>query len=320
MEKFFSCDWGVSSFRLRIVETHSLTIIAEEKSDYGVAKSFELWKQSRKTEEVRLAFYLDIIDRHIKILEKKSGTSLDKIPLIISGMASSTIGMIHLPYKEFPFLADGGDLEIKLIETNNNFPHQTAIISGVKSNEDVMRGEETQLAGCFDNGKEEEVFIFPGTHSKHVLVKNGKAVDVNTYMTGEFFELLSKKSILSVSIEKGEGLLQKKNIQSFEKGVIDSLESNLLHNCFRVRTNDLFGKFTRSENYYYLSGLLVGTEIKELMDNDYVNVTLVSNEMLTPFYETAFNGLNKKKSVLKIQNADEALVHGQFKIFKRLFG
>src|SRR5215216_1214665 len=106
MEKFLSCDWGVSSFRLRVVETRSLTIIAEEKSDHGIAMSFELWKQSEKKEKLRLAFYFDVIREHIKILERKSGTSLDKLPLIVSGMASSSIGMINLPYKELPFPAN----------------------------------------------------------------------------------------------------------------------------------------------------------------------------------------------------------------------
>jgi 2-dehydro-3-deoxygalactonokinase len=83
MEKFLSCDWGVSSFRLRIVEAHSLTIIAEERSGHGIGKTFESWRQSEKSEEQRLAFYLDIIRKHIKLLEEKSGLSLDKLPLII---------------------------------------------------------------------------------------------------------------------------------------------------------------------------------------------------------------------------------------------
>ena len=58
---------------------------------------------------------------------------------------------------------------------------------------------------------EEQVFIFPGTHSKHVTVKNGNVIDIKTYMTGEFFELLSVKSILSATIEKTVDLNNEKN-------------------------------------------------------------------------------------------------------------
>jgi 2-dehydro-3-deoxygalactonokinase len=234
-------------------------------------------------------------------------------------MASSTIGMIHLPYKELPFLADGSDLEIKVIDADDEFYYDTIIISGAKTNEDVVRGEETQLAGCFHESGEEQIFVFPGTHSKHIVVKQGKATDIKTYMTGELFELLSKKSILSGSIEEGKGLQQQKNVLSFEKGVIDSAESNLLHNCFRVRTNDLFGKFSKSENYYYLSGLLIGTELRELRDKDVVNIILVSDECLAPFYKKAFTKLNKQNPILKIENADQAVIKGQLRIYSRLF-
>jgi 2-dehydro-3-deoxygalactonokinase len=318
MDKFLSCDWGVSSFRLRAVKVTGPKIMAEENSDCGIANSFELWRQSRKTEKHRLVFYLDIICQHIRMLEKKSGISLKGLPLIISGMASSTMGMMNLPYKGCPFFANGSDLEIKLIEADNEFFCKTIVVSGAKTNEDVIRGEETQLAGCFHDDDRKHVFVFPGTHSKHILVTKSKAVDFKTYMTGEFFELLSKKSILSLSIEDGLDFRHGKNVQSFKNGVTDSMKSNLLHNCFKVRTNDLFGKFTKRENYYYLSGLLIGTEMKELMNKDYTSITLVSDETLLPFYEMAFKVLYKKKLVLHIQNADEALISGQLKILKRL--
>jgi 2-dehydro-3-deoxygalactonokinase len=320
MEKFLSCDWGTSSFRIKLVEIPGLKIIAEKNSAQGIVKTFELWKQNGKAEDARLIFYLDFIQEHIRILEKKLDTSFNELPLIISGMASSTMGMIDLPYKDFPFSADGSDLITKIIEANDTFTHKTIIISGAKTNDDAMRGEETQLAGCFHDDtieQEEQIFVFPGTHSKHIVVKNGKAVTVKTYMTGEFFELFSKKSILSDSVEEGNNLLQK-NIQSFEKGILNSIQLNLLHSCFLVRTNHLFNKFTKQENYYYLSGLLIGTEMKELMNDDHSSITLVSNAMLSSYYETAFNVLNKGKAILKIQNADDAFVQGQFKILARL--
>src|ERR1700692_4888786 len=109
MNKLLSCDWGTSSFRLRVVEAPALTIIAEENSDDGIASIFELWKRAGESGKKHLPFYLNIIRKHIKKLEKKLNTSLKGVPLIISGMASSTIGMIEIAYKEFPFSADGSD-------------------------------------------------------------------------------------------------------------------------------------------------------------------------------------------------------------------
>jgi 2-dehydro-3-deoxygalactonokinase len=179
-----------------------------------------------------------------------------------------------------------------------------------------MRGEETQLAGCF-NDQEEQLFVFPGTHSKHVTVKNGKAVHIKTYMTGEFFELLSAKSILAASVEKSADMSNEKSREAFEAGIDEGLRSNLLHSSFKVRTNNLFGKFAKPENYHYLSGLLISTEIKEIAEADQ-DITLVSNSYMRSHYEVACNRLLDKSSRLNIQNADEAMVSGQLKVLRRL--
>src|SRR5690606_28749987 len=98
---------------------------------------------------------------------------------------------------------------------------------------------ETQLIGCFSSADqhrpEEQLFIFPGTHSKHVIVRKNKITGFKTYLTGELFNLLSEKSILSASVEKDEGLPNKIKLKSFEKGVTESLTQNVLHHVFLVR-------------------------------------------------------------------------------------
>jgi len=316
MEKFLSCDWGTTSFRLRLVETASAGILAEENSSYGIAKVFELWKQKERPVEQRFLFYFEIIRLHIDALEKKLNSSLAGLSLVISGMACSTLGMIDLPYKQLPFSTDGSDLITKIVEAGNDFRHDIIFISGAKTGGDAMRGEETQLVGCFPDERE-QVFIFPGTHSKHVTVKNGKVVDMTTYMTGEFFELLSEKSILTTSVEKSTDPHNEKNRKAFEAGVKESLQSNLLSSSFKVRTNYLFHKLTQQENYHYLSGLLIGTEVKEIAASDQ-HIILVSNSYLQSHYQEAFNLLGNKSSGLKIRNANEVLVKGQLKILSRL--
>jgi 2-dehydro-3-deoxygalactonokinase len=320
MKTFFSCDWGTTAFRLRLVEVKELKIIAEESNQHGIAETYQHWKQSAKNEALRLNFFLDIIKEHITSIEQKLNTSFRNVPVIISGMASSTIGIIELPYKQMPFNIHGIDLNIHTIEASNSFPHQAVIISGVRTDDDIMRGEETILIGCASAVpfKEDTVCIFPGTHCKHVQIKKDKVVAFKTYMTGEFFELLSKKSILSVSLEQGEGFQQPDNKLSFKKGITDSMDSNVLHSCFIVRTNDLFNKFTKLQNYYYLSGLLIGTELNDVMKhNRFTNFVIVGDTALTGYYITALEtlGSSYKKVLIKTFNADEAIISGQFKIY-----
>merc|ERR1712216_152509 len=66
---------------------------------------------------------------------------------------------------------------------------------------DVMRGEETQLLGAW-SGKR-RLFVLPGTHSKWALTSADGVVSFQTQMTGEFFELLRRHSILRTSMEEG---------------------------------------------------------------------------------------------------------------------
>ncbi len=72
MKTFFSCDWGTTAFRLRLVEVKELKIIAEESNQHGIAETYQHWKQSAKNEALRLNFFLDIIKEHITSIEQKT--------------------------------------------------------------------------------------------------------------------------------------------------------------------------------------------------------------------------------------------------------
>ena len=91
MERFFSCDWGTSSFRLKLVNAKDFAIIAEEKSDQGILRTFELWKETGSSNKTRAGFYCRIIESNIKKLEEKLRISLNGLPVILSGMASSNL-------------------------------------------------------------------------------------------------------------------------------------------------------------------------------------------------------------------------------------
>src|SRR5450755_18208 len=113
MKGFISCDCGSTALRTRIVDAEKQSVLVETVSDQGISATFTLWKQSGSSEESRLLFYLNILKNQIDILEHLSGFSLKEEDLVISGMASSNIGMMELPYKEVPFHVDGSDLHVK---------------------------------------------------------------------------------------------------------------------------------------------------------------------------------------------------------------
>lgn len=314
MNSFLSCDWGTSSFRLRLVEVPSLALTAEVENDKGSAETFKIWQQSGKPEEERVAFYRQIITEAVRELETQSGQALSRHIIVISGMASSTIGMMNLPYKEVPVLLDGYDLNIKRLEPDTDFPNPILIISGIRTEDDVMRGEETKLIGC-DFAGHDEFLILPGTHPKHVFIEENKISGFKTYMTGEFFKLLSKQSILATSVEAGGEFETEANRQNFEKGVRAGSAGNILRESFLVRTNNLFAKNSKQENFYYLSGLLIGNELKEVKRETNGGVILLGGDNLSQFYQTSLSLLNIP--VLKIVDADDALVKGQSLVYSR---
>ncbi len=313
MGRFISCDWGTSAFRLRLIETETQTVLAEVKTAQGIATTYALWKDGVVD---RFSFYCIILSAGIKTLEHNCGYRLDELMIVISGMVSSSIGMMELNYKELPFKTNGSDLLVESIDPSVHFKHRMIIVSGVKSATDVIRGEETILTGCdvIENNKE-QLYIFPGTHSKHISVKNGIVNDFKTYMTGEFFDMLSTKSILSASVAKSNEAINNEADLHFEKGVIEGSLGNLLNSAFHVRTNQLFNNLKPPENYYYLSGLLIGSELKDLLHKDHTDVVLVSVETIAALYLHALQilHLNNIKSI----DADKALIKGQCIIYSQ---
>ncbi|ATP55264.1 2-keto-3-deoxy-galactonokinase [Pedobacter ginsengisoli] len=317
MDYFFSCDWGTSSFRLRLIRASDLVVIAETKSSRGISDTYKLWQQT-STLSLRSDFYANIVKDEIKFLQQDLSMPTDGIPVLFSGMASSTIGMVDLPYKRLPFNLDGSDLKIEFI-TNSAAANPFVVISGACTDCDVMRGEETKIVGCqslLDNSDQEQLLILPGTHPKHIVVKNNQAIDFKTYMTGEFFNLLSVDSILSASVAEGGDLDDPQNQDSFIEGVRASRHSNLLHASFMVRTNQVLKNIPPTQNFHYLSGLLIGTELGGLKPD--VPIYLVGGAVHASLYKLACNELNLRVN-MEI-DADLALIKGQQAIFSRLTG
>jgi 2-dehydro-3-deoxygalactonokinase len=303
-----SCDWGTSAFRLRVVEGG--LVIAMTQSNNGVAATHAEWKRSGLPEEHRVDFYRAMLKIALEDLQRKHSIDLDGAPLIISGMASSSIGMLELPYHPLPFSLSGEDLEPALLPATTDFPHTILLVPGIRSADDVMRGEETQLIGCGQGTRqpgEERLFIFPGTHSKHVVVRGDQAISFKTFMTGEVFGLLSKQSVLATSVEESVF-----SFVAFWAGIDAAQHSGILHSAFSVRTNELFGLFPKAHNYHYLSGLLIGEELKDLPKQP---VTLVAVAPILRSYELTLKRLGF--DLIEIIDADRALVEGHCRLFDR---
>ena len=312
---FYSCDWGTTNLRIRLVEASTGNVVSRIETDQGITKVFSQWKLSRVD---RFSFYSGMLKDCISKLKTSVEAAPGRIPIIISGMASSNIGMIELPYAELPVEINGTGLFIQSFEDSVDLG-PIMLISGVRTNADIMRGEEVQVIGaCGTRSNISELFILPGTHSKHVRTYDNRITDLKTYMTGELFQLLSVNSILSNSIDVTGDSNTPGWENFFEEGVMQSIKSGVLENLFGLRVAHIFNKRTAQQNGYYLNGLLIGSELKNILATREQQIVLVGNELQKKYYSAGLDLLNVGVNRRWI-SSEIATVNGHRTIFEKQF-
>ncbi len=312
MQTFLSCDWGTTNFRLRLIDAATYTVLSEVATSEGIQATYNNWNLQEMPSVTRVAFYQSIIANALKKLQAQYDAPVTNIPIVVSGMASSSIGMVELPYKPIPLSLKNMNLEHVVIDASENFKHRMLLISGIKSEDDVIRGEETKIAGCYKSNEEgKHLFIIPGTHTKHVETDVKSIIAFSTFMTGEIFNILSTGSILKASVRTAS--FNQQYDKAFANGVISGSTTNILHSLFTTRTNQLFSKYNKEENYFYLSGLLIGNELKDIVHQAFDSIHLICNKTMEPYYLAALQLLLPSKTI-QIIDSDVALIQGQLKI------
>lgn len=183
-------------------------------------------------------------------------------PIVASGMITSRNGWVETPYLEAP--AGPADFAAGLVSHVSEAGHRLHFVSGLicedrSGNPDVMRGEETQLIGCLALGAPRGVFVMPGTHSKWATAAGGKLTGFRTFMTGEIYAVMRRHSLLGAFIEGDEW-----SDGAFADGVTTgkSGDDSVLHQLFTVRSRVLAGRMPAEATAAYLSGVLIGEELR----------------------------------------------------------
>lgn len=204
---------------------------------------------------------------------------------LVSGMAGSKQGWREAPYCACPAGFDAIAAALEWVE-----PGRIAIVPGLSIDKggvpDVMRGEETQIFGALQLlGLTHARLVLPGTHSKWVTVENRQVTDFSTWMTGEFYALLRRQSILARMLPDDEPAL---DAAAFDQGVAHALAGpGLLNTAFSTRTLSLFQRMATEALPSYLSGLVIGEELKCQALPRGEPVVVMGAEALTVRYEQA---------------------------------
>jgi len=211
---------------------------------------------------------------------------------LISGMAGSRQGWQEAPYCPCP--AGFAELGQHLLWLQ---PGRIALVPGLSclgtdalNTPDVMRGEEVQIFGALQlSGCDSATLVLPGTHSKWVQVHSGRVTRFQTSMTGEVFALMSQHSILGKTLDL-QGAFDD---AVFLQGIDQSLQpGSILHRLFAVRTLGLFDRLSAAQLPSYLSGLLIGEELRCQALSDMAKpLMLMGSEALTLRYTLALQHL-----------------------------
>ena len=215
----------------------------------------------------------------------------DRPLCILSGMVGSRQGWQEAAYCPCP--AGFADIAAALSWVE---PGRIAIVPGLCCEQqgvpDVMRGEETQVFGAMALlGIGKGLFVLPGTHSKWVHVSDGRIKHFSTFMTGEFYALLRQHSILARTLPQDDGEL---DARAFERGVHYAMHNaNLMHTAFSVRTLSLFDRVPAAAMPSYLSGLVIGEELRSQHLSRIADpIVIVAGAALAQRYELAMRLLD----------------------------
>jgi 2-dehydro-3-deoxygalactonokinase len=329
--RFLSCDWGTTSFRLRLVSCQDCEIISEVREKTGIKAIYE--EASRcgaNTQEARREFFARFLREKIDLLLSRQSSPNTPLPLVISGMASSSVGWRELPYAKTPFRLNGADIVAEELQwTAPPQVNRTWLISGVANDYNIMRGEESEIIGLMADPElaayqRRSLLILPGTHSKHVLVQEGSIVDFHTHITGELFEVLGRHSLLRASLdldqEKPGGKPSGAKLNAFQEGVLWARDHGLSGALFRVRTRAVLGGCLPNENTWFFSGLLIGAELTEVANNaGAVTIILAAGSGLSDLYALALQVLQGSTQWLQIppKQVERAVVRAHALFLKR---
>lgn len=217
------------------------------------------------------------------------------IPVVLAGMVGSRNGWIEVPYLPCP--TSVYEIAAALAPVDLGDGLQAHIVPGLSTRDaagvpDVMRGEETKVAGC---DVADGLVVTPGTHAKWIRMKAGRIEGFATFMTGDFYGAFMDHTILGKLAEE----------PADEAGFARGLEAagrpgGLTHQAFSARTLVLMGDMSGPEVGPFLSGLLIGSEVRHALTiGDAAGaITVVSEGAVARGYEQALASVGRSCRIL----------------------
>ena len=208
-----------------------------------------------------------------------------RMPVIACGMVGARTGWAEAEYRAVPCPPLDPHQAIRPAVRDARL--DVRILPGLSqaAPADVMRGEETQIAGYLasDPGFDGTLCL-PGTHCKWVRIARGRVEAFQTYMTGEMFSLISRQSVLRLSLGGATP-----DIEAAAQGAAEAMADPhaVERGLFSLRAGALLHNLVPEQAAGRLSGLLIGAELGAARDFWHNRKTIIIGAPeLAALYET----------------------------------
>lgn len=274
---WIAVDWGTSSLRAWGIDA-SGAVLWEETSDQGMGGL-----EPAEFEPV----FLGLVGKY---LDGKA-----QVDAIACGMVGARQGWAEAHYRAVPCLPLSADMTVA---PTTDPRLRFRIIGGLSqpSPADVMRGEETQIAGFQAlNPKFDGVICLPGTHTKWVHVSAGEVVSFQTCMTGDLFAAISGHTVLRHSVQTGDW-----DGDAFAAAVDDAVSrpEKLAARLFNLRAEGLLADLPAGAAKARLSGLLIGAELAATRPYWLGQaIAIIGAGAVSKLYETALQSLGAPATI-----------------------
>jgi 2-dehydro-3-deoxygalactonokinase len=292
--QLIALDWGTSSLRAYLLGPDG-HVLDQRSLDRGIMQL---------SDAPRLIAGHSTGNGFELALDEACGDWLDAcpaLPIIACGMVGSAQGWQEAPYCPCP--ARATDVAAGIIKVHSLRGVDIHLVPGVIQHSalpNVMRGEETQIFGLLGSlpaGSRDRALLIglPGSHSKWTRVAEQRIEHFDTFMTGELFAAVCAHTILGRTQQRGGPF----DVQAFERGVSVALSEEgrigMLSTLFSARTLGLTGQLPAAQQADYLSGLMIGHELRALAEvlrlrsgqTPLPPVVLIGNDSLCQRYEKA---------------------------------
>ncbi len=259
---FIAVDWGTTNRRAYLIDAQG-KCSSEFEDDQGI---------------------LSVPDGGFEAAVSEIRERMGGKPMLLAGMIGSNRGWIEVPYAHCP--AGIGDLAGQLVWSPDRSAALVPGLAYLGKRADVMRGEEVQILGAAAAGDipPDCLVCHPGTHNKWIQVRGGRICAFRTVMTGELFNLLRDKSILSDLLKADVEVSE-----AFCDGVRRSLAgAALTAELFETRARVLLGRTRPEDGGPFVSGLLIGQDIRVGLEHKSdLPVVVMGRQELTELYAAA---------------------------------